>query len=69
MAIERKWSQSAIMSFREDLEMTQEEFAFEVGVSIRTLQRWENGKFLPDRYSINELNKAWRRHLRRTVIA
>ena len=42
--IEKKWTSEAIRNLRLALEMTQEEFAREIGVVVRTIIYWENPK-------------------------
>jgi putative transcriptional regulator len=37
-----------VKSIREDLNLTQQQFAALIGISIRTLQNWEQGRRLPE---------------------
>lgn len=39
----------AIAALRQRLHMTQEEFAHALGVTVSTVNRWENGHILPSR--------------------
>lgn len=39
---------SRVKRLREDLGMTQENFAYEVGVTLGTVNRWENGHTKPN---------------------
>lgn len=38
-----------IRQLREDLNMTQENFAHEIGVTFATVNRWENGRTTPNK--------------------
>ena len=42
-----KYDKDAIKSIREDMLLTQEEFAQKLGVSFETVNRWENGRHKP----------------------
>ncbi len=42
-----RWSAESIQKLRRKLSLSQERFADEVGVSVRTVNRWETGKSLP----------------------
>jgi DNA-binding transcriptional regulator YiaG len=62
-----------IKKIRQKSFMTQEEFASEFGVAFSTINRWENGKTVPNMkamkqmkdycekngFSVGELEKAW----------
>lgn len=62
-----------IKKIRQKSFMTQEEFASEFGVAFSTINRWENGKTVPNMkamkqmkdfceksgFSFDELEKAW----------
>jgi putative transcriptional regulator len=39
----------ALAQLREDLNMTQENFAHEIGVTFATVNRWENGRTTPNK--------------------
>jgi DNA-binding transcriptional regulator YiaG len=39
----------AIAALRRKLNMTQEEFAHAIGVTVSTVNRWENGHIVPSR--------------------
>ena len=41
-----------LRSLRESLELTQEEFAHELGVTVSTVCRWENGHSGPSRLAV-----------------
>lgn len=41
-----------IKEIRVQLDLSQEDFAREVGVSYATVNRWENGRFLPSRMAL-----------------
>jgi putative transcriptional regulator len=38
-----------VRTLRRKLGMTQEEFAHEVGITVGTVNRWENGRFRPSK--------------------
>ena len=40
---------TVISAFRQRLSMTQEEFAHAIGVTVSTVNRWENGHIEPSR--------------------
>ncbi len=44
-----------IRTLRKQLELTQEEFAHEIGVTFATVNRWENGKSEPSRLALRIL--------------
>ena len=50
MSHERITQQGAVISaLRQRLSMTQEEFAHAIGVTVSTVNRWENGHIEPSR--------------------
>lgn len=49
MAISKNQQGSLIQSLRHRLSMTQEEFAHSIGVTVSTVNRWENGHIEPSR--------------------
>jgi DNA-binding transcriptional regulator YiaG len=50
MSNERSTQQGAVISaLRQRLGMTQEEFAHAIGVTVSTVNRWENGHIEPSR--------------------
>lgn len=49
MAGERNGQGSMIAALRRRLSMTQEEFAHAIGVTVSTVNRWENGHIEPSR--------------------
>jgi len=50
MSNERTNQQGAVISaLRQRLSMTQEEFAHAIGVTVSTVNRWENGHIEPSR--------------------
>ena len=50
MSNERTTQQGAVISaLRQRLSMTQEEFAHAIGVTVSTVNRWENGHIEPSR--------------------
>ena len=38
-----------VRALRHELKMTQEEFAHELGITVGTVNRWENGRFRPSK--------------------
>jgi DNA-binding transcriptional regulator YiaG len=46
-----------IKALRKHLDLTQEEFAHEVGVTFATVNRWENGKSKPSRLAVRALRQ------------
>ncbi len=40
-------------------EITQEELARKIGVSVQTINKWENGKCLPDVFNLLELSEYY----------
>ena len=46
-----------IKQLREDLGLTQEEFAHRLGVTLCTVNRWENNRSLPSRLAKQQLEK------------
>lgn len=46
------WDSSRIRALRKQLALSQERFADEVGVSVRTINRWERGKVSPNSLAV-----------------
>lgn len=46
-----------IKQIRQDLGLTQEEFAHRLGVTLCTVNRWENNKSIPSRLAKLQLEK------------
>ena len=44
-----EFDRARIRQLREDLNMTQENFAHEIGVTFATVNRWENGRTTPNK--------------------
>jgi len=38
-----------VRNLRRELQLTQEEFAHELGITVGTVNRWENGRFRPSK--------------------
>jgi putative transcriptional regulator len=55
-----------VRSLRLELKMTQEEFAHELGITVGTVNRWENGRFRPSKLARVTLLEFAERHRRRT---
>jgi DNA-binding transcriptional regulator YiaG len=49
MSTNKQLSDSPICELRRRLNMTQEEFAHAIGVTVSTVNRWENGHIEPSR--------------------
>ena len=58
------FDQNRIRELRHNLNMTQENFAHEIGVTFATVNRWENGRTLPNKVAQKVL-KQLERKLRR----
>jgi putative transcriptional regulator len=59
-----QFDQHRIRELRQNLNMTQENFAHEIGVTFATVNRWENGKTQPNKVAQKVL-KQLERKLRR----
>ncbi|MBN1779599.1 helix-turn-helix domain-containing protein [bacterium] len=46
-----------IKKIRQSLGLTQEEFAHRLGVTLCTVNRWENNKSVPSRLAIKQLER------------
>jgi len=46
-----------IKRIRQSLEMTQEQFARRLNVTITTISRWENGKYNPSRLALEKIKQ------------
>ena len=44
-----EFNREKIRQLRQDLNMTQENFAHEIGVTFATVNRWENGRTTPNK--------------------
>jgi DNA-binding transcriptional regulator YiaG len=55
-----------VRSLRRELQMTQEEFAHELGITVGTVNRWENGRFRPSKLARATLLEFAERHGRPT---
>ena len=51
-----------VRSLRRGLKMTQEEFAHELGITVGTVNRWENGRFRPSKLARATLMEFAARH-------
>jgi len=49
--------QQDVKHIRESLKLTQEEFAHQLGVTLSTVNRWENGKTKPSRLAGREISR------------
>ena len=54
-----------IADLRHKLNMTQEQFARELGVTVGTVNRWENGRFRPSPLAERAIKKLYARLRRR----
>lgn len=52
----KSWTPKAIMALRTRLDLTQTEFANELGVSLRTVQYWEKDETVPTKLASNALD-------------
>ncbi len=48
-----------IKKLRKKMGLTQEQFAAEVGVTVSTVNRWENGKGKPQHLALVRLHELW----------
>lgn len=51
-----------IRHLRRRLGMTQEEFAHSIGITVGTVNRWENGRFRPSKLARSTILEFARRH-------
>jgi len=51
-----------VRHLRRELKMTQEEFAHELGITVGTVNRWENGRFRPSKLARATLLDFAHRH-------
>ncbi len=51
-----------IRQLRDRLGMTQEEFAHSLGITVGTVNRWENGRFRPSKLARATILEFARRH-------
>ncbi len=51
-----------VRALRSELKLTQEEFAHELGITVGTVNRWENGRFRPSKLARATLAEFARRH-------
>jgi putative transcriptional regulator len=51
-----------VRTLRRDLGLTQEEFAHELGITVGTVNRWENGRFRPSKLARATLTELAQRH-------
>ena len=49
MLVDKQEPRSPVSALRQSLNMTQEEFAHAIGVTVSTVNRWENGHIEPSR--------------------
>jgi len=49
MLVDKQEPRSPVSRLRQSLNMTQEEFAHAIGVTVSTVNRWENGHIEPSR--------------------
>jgi len=51
-----------VRTLRRELGLTQEEFAHELGITVGTVNRWENGRFHPSKLARTMLAEFAHRH-------
>lgn len=51
-----------VRQLRRQLGMTQEEFAHALGITVGTVNRWENGRFRPSKLARATITEFARRH-------
>lgn len=52
----------AVRTLRGQMGMTQEEFAHALGITVGTVNRWENGRFKPSKLARNTITTFATRH-------
>ena len=53
----KKITAEQVQQIRNNLQLTQEEFAHKIGVAHSTIHRWERGKSMPSRLALNRINE------------
>jgi putative transcriptional regulator len=61
MLANKQDGRSPISALRRRLNMTQEEFAHAIGVTVSTVNRWENGHIAPSRLARNAMESLMAR--------
>ncbi len=51
-----------VKALRRELKMTQEELAHELGITVGTVNRWENGRFRPSKLARATITDCAERH-------
>ena len=51
-----------VRTLRRELKMTQEELAHELGITVGTVNRWENGRFRPSKLARAMITEVAHRH-------
>ncbi len=51
-----------VKALRRELKMTQEELAHELGITVGTVNRWENGRFRPSKLARATIADCAERH-------
>lgn len=51
-----------VKALRRELKMTQEELAHELGITVGTVNRWENGRFRPSKLARATISDCAQRH-------
>jgi len=51
-----------VRALRRELKMTQEELAHELGITVGTVNRWENGRFRPSKLARATIAECAQRH-------
>ena len=51
-----------VRALRRELKMTQEELAHELGITVGTVNRWENGRFRPSKLARATILEFAQRH-------
>ena len=51
-----------VRTLRRELKMTQEELAHELGITVGTVNRWENGRFRPSKLARAMITEFAHRH-------
>lgn len=66
MSSENTFKGASVTALRRRLNMTQEEFAHAIGVTVSTVNRWENGHITPSRLARRAMEALLQQAMRAT---
>lgn len=67
MSSENTFKGASVTALRRRLNMTQEEFAHAIGVTVSTVNRWENGHITPSRLARRAMEALLQQTLKATL--